>query len=474
MDKNNEHPNTKKSLPIRLQEQRDADCPDRFIPIILHGDDLYNVDLDRFFQHLPLDGLRSPHSLRAYGYDIVVWIRFLEQTRNTSIWRATSEDISAYHHARRRDDAGFRLSAASWNRCIAALDRLYRWALNEGLIDLLPFSYRDVWRPTNRGRRSKVIVHNDAYEGIAKNSNQHFITLDEFRQFRDVGLKGRLPDGRERPGARDRTGTRNALFAELLVSTGLRLEEASSLLASEIESLLSTNPSSSQVWFALPKGITKGNYGRSILVPRKLLASLQDYIRVERNNSISKFQSRNEWNSIQNAIHIRTPNVGAKNLERTNGITISLDRLMPEERGRLVICDANNTPISMAALWLTEVGVPVKANSWEAAFARASQRCCKNNIIISVSPHQLRHSFATHMLSMLIERYLKSSDTQRPSGAEGYRRLLGDPLQQVQRLLGHRSLETTQIYLEHLASRNTTVDAAVAELFGTITGEYGE
>ena len=47
---------------------------------------------------------------------------------------------------------------------------------------------------------------------------------------------------------------------------------------------------------------------------------------------------------------------------------------------------------------------------------------------------------------------------------EGYRRLLGDPLQQVQRLLGHASLTTTYIYLDHIAARADTVDAAVEEL----------
>jgi site-specific recombinase XerD len=51
---------------------------------------------------------------------------------------------------------------------------------------------------------------------------------------------------------------------------------------------------------------------------------------------------------------------------------------------------------------------------------------------------------------------------------EGYRRLLGDPLQQVQRLLGHVSLTTTYIYLDHIATRADTVDAAVEELLALV------
>lgn len=64
-----------------------------------------------------------------------------------------------------------------------------------------------------------------------------FISLDEYRIFRDAGLRALTITSAERPGARDRNGTRNALFAELLLTTGLRLEEASFLLASEFSAL---------------------------------------------------------------------------------------------------------------------------------------------------------------------------------------------------------------------------------------------
>jgi integrase len=71
------------------------------------------------------------------------------------------------------------------------------------------------------------------------------------------------------------------------------------------------------------------------------------------------------------------------------------------------------------------------------------------------------------MLAMLIQRRL--AEAAAPVGAmEGYRQLVGDPLQ-VQRLLGHSSLATTSIYLDHLATRADTVDAAVKAV-GTRTG----
>ena len=53
------------------------------------------------------------------------------------------------------------------------------------------------------------------------------------------------------------------------------------------------------------------------------------------------------------------------------------------------------------------------------------------------------------------------------------RLILGDPLQQVQRLLGHASLTTTYIYLDHIATRADTVDAAVEELLALLPGPQG-
>jgi site-specific recombinase XerD len=43
----------------------------------------------------------------------------------------------------------------------------------------------------------------------------------------------------------------------------------------------------------------------------------------------------------------------------------------------------------------------------------------------------------------------------------------------VQRLLGHASLSTTYIYLDHIASRADTVDTAVEELLALLPGPQG-
>jgi site-specific recombinase XerD len=114
-----------------------------------------------------------------------------------------------------------------------------------------------------------------------------------------------------------------------------------------------------------------------------------------------------------------------------------------------------------AVLWLTEGGQPVPSATWEAAFRRACARCRRFGIEIDVTPHTLRHAFAVNMLSMLIREQIATVfDPQDRHGA-GYRRILGDPLQKLQHLLGHASVTSTYIYLDSLAEAQELVEAAV-------------
>jgi site-specific recombinase XerD len=437
-------------------------------PVILKDGAIYDVDANRFLADLPTNGVRSRHSLRSYGYDIMVWARFLD-VRDKTLWQATRADVDAYHRVRRDDDAAHRISAASWNRAVAALDKLYRWAVDEELVAQSPFAYRDVWRRLASGGRAAVVTRNQAYERAAKRADVKFVAIEDYRCFRDVGLRGLATDGAERPGARDRNGARNALFADLLIATGLRLEEASSLLAIEIEGAIRASASGErQVAFRLPATLTKGDKGRTIRIPASLLARLRSYLEVERSMAVEKFKARGMAKRMFAPLHCAFKGGKIEVVTKIGRAPLRLDVITPDERRRLLIRGADGTPVEPAALWLSEIGLPIAPNSWEAVFARASRRCQASGLAFDVSPHQLRHSFAVHMLALLIrQRFGEAREDQDFSGAS-YRRLLGDPLQQVRRLLGHASLATTYIYLDHLTGCQETVDAAVEELLSGI------
>jgi integrase len=98
--------------------------------------------------------------------------------------------------------------------------------------------------------------------------------------------------------------------------------------------------------------------------------------------------------------------------------------------------------------------------AWEAAFLRADARCRGRGLDLHVTPHMLRHTFAVHMLSLLIQAQIGALMTKPDQHGAVYRRIIGDPLQKLQRLLGHSSITSTYIYLDSLEESRALVDAA--------------
>nr|WP_172691079.1 MULTISPECIES: site-specific integrase [Rhizobium/Agrobacterium group]ASK43680.1 integrase [Agrobacterium radiobacter]ASK43810.1 integrase [Rhizobium rhizogenes] len=426
------------------------------MPFILGDDGSYDHDLNRFFRACPTMGVRSLNSLRAYALDILVWLRFLTERRGSkSVWSADREDIAAFHEARRLSAPSHRISAASWNRAVAALDKLYRWAVEEKLIAKTPFTYRQIWTRAIDRRAISVEV-NMARESAARKGDMRFVSLERYLLFRDVGLLGRLPDGQEDPTWRGRNSARNALFAELLVTTGLRLQEASHLLTAEL--LLPTAQDGQRsVPFRLAAPTAKGEKGREIRLPSRVLARLLDYREVERANAVTRWHERRSWMRIETPLLVGTHDDRTFHLGRDR---VRLDRFSPKERDRLLHRD-NLEPMM---LWLTEGGLPMPMSSWQAVFRRASERCRSFGLDIEVTPHMLRHAFAVHMLTLLLREQIGWMLEERMgSMSPAYRRLIGDPLLKLQRLMGHSRIESTYIYLDHLDDSQALVDAAVEQ-----------
>jgi integrase len=431
------------------------------MPFILGRDDSYDHDLNRFFRACPTMGVRSMNSLKAYGRDILVWMRFLADRRDgKSLWRADRDDIAAFHEARRLSAPPHRVSATSWNRSIAALDKLYRWAVEESLILAAPFTYRQFWSRSPTGKAARTVSANCAKESGARSGDMRFLDLARYLLFRDVGLRGRLPDGREDPTWRGRNSERNALFAELLITTGLRLQEGSSLLANELPGPdASGDPAIRSCLFHLAPSTAKGGKGRDIRLPLRLVKQLHHYVGVERANAAARYQIRDGVGRIARPILVAHHDRRSVIINGNDVATrVSVDGLTPSERARLVQ-DGALTPMS---LWLTEGGLPMPMAAWEAVFRRASARCRRFGIDLDVTPHMLRHSFAVHMLTLLLHQQIGwVLDKRSESVSPAYRRLIGDPLLKLQRLMGHSRIESTYIYLDHLDESQGLVDAAV-------------
>src|SRR3989442_5983515 len=257
-----------------VEALRSAGVPDR-MPFILASDGSYDLRLNRFLRELPHNGVRSWHSWKSYALDLLTWCRFLQERRNTTIWQATRADLIIYHQTRRGGLAPLSsdtvlnpaitasISAASWNRAVAALDKFYQWAHEEGYISVLPFTYREA--RCMYGHQTTTVQQNTALERAARHQEVKFLTMDAYLFFRDVGLRGRLPSGAEDSAFCGRSGERNATFAEVLVTTGLRLTEANSLVFPELPEVRSPMPKS--VPFLLASYTAKGQKSRKIYVP---------------------------------------------------------------------------------------------------------------------------------------------------------------------------------------------------------------
>lgn len=450
------------------------------IPFILDADGSCDYDLNRFFRECPSMGLRSPSSVRSYALDLVAWMRFLADIRGKSIWQADGQDVIAYHRARRQGAAPNRLAAVSWNRAIAALDKFYRWAKQEGIIARPPFNYWESRLRTGVATYAQSGAVNRAYEAAARRHDMRYVSLENYLLFREVGLRGRFPDGSEDRNWRGRNGTRNALFAELLVTTGLRLTEASVWVTVELPSWQQFSASDQRsIPYLLPAAIAKGSKGREIRLPLRILRQIADYVELERANAVERFVARNPRQTDARRLRVITHDHRIAEVadDDCGQVRVHIKQLSPAERFRLVHCGVSGIPLEPAIVWLSETGLPVSQNNWEMVFRRASQRCQHFGIDIEVTPHSLRHTFAVHMLSRLIRAQIGTVIGKRRSGDQhgaAYQRMIGDPLQKLQHLLGHASITSTYIYLDSLEECQELVDAAANAFAADIDGNAFE
>lgn len=117
------------------------------MPFFVTTDGKYPLDdLNAFFRYLPSDGCHSPRTWLAYARDIDAFLTFLHDVYEVHWLDADNRHLTHYRQIRRGDDAekhNTKISGSSWNRALAALERLYRFAVEEGWIDRTPFRYRE-------------------------------------------------------------------------------------------------------------------------------------------------------------------------------------------------------------------------------------------------------------------------------------------------------------------------------------------
>ena len=118
---------------------------------------------------------------------------------------------------------------------MSILSLFYRWAMEEGHAEAEPFTYRTA-RALFAGTGREVRVNLAVRRTPRPHVTIKYLEPGFTRLFLN-GLRGLVPDGGPDDGYRGRELARNAAIGELALSTGLRLQEFSCLLAWEVPAL---------------------------------------------------------------------------------------------------------------------------------------------------------------------------------------------------------------------------------------------
>ncbi|MGX1513815.1 site-specific recombinase XerD [Streptomyces collinus] len=385
---------------------------------------------------------------RNYAGDSCLFFNFLWQ-RDKNWCDAEAEDLLDFEDWRRWSPRNpKRISGAKWNRELAALTRLYKWAAAKKYVAVNPVLEREVL-----GRHGEMVSVPAQRAKDARSSNVKWLTPRAYRMWRDVGLRGYTADGRRDPSFRGRNDDRNAAYSDLLFSSGMRLSEGGSLLTFEVPAL----EESMKRYFdgRLGKAATKSRRERTFYVAVEDLRSVIAYERTTRRAAIRRAQAKGRYEAMddiwivekrsgweESTLHFRD--------EKGRLVERHLTSLDVEERQRLFI--EGEGSLEPLWLWLSEDGSPFQPHSWEAVYRAASQRCrtvLKGKVakVPYFTPHMARHSFALKMLAALMH-ILDKRFGLTPEERRDFRLLYGDAWRMVKDLLDHASEETTRkIYL---------------------------
>lgn len=416
----------------------------------LIGDDGYPVrELNDFFRDLPVTGCRSPETWRAYALDVFRFIRYLSTAEDVAPFNARVDHVERYRQLRLHGRNPVRPS--TWNRELTALQRFYGWAVRCGHASEVPFRFGDAVGRYPKGSR---VPRNHARARVGDVAPIRHLSVEQFVFFRDIGLYGLTPDGTRDPTFAGEHALRNRLFADLLVTSGLRLREAAALTRPELPQRSRT---AAKLTIAGPTA--KGSETRDVLIPAAVLDRLHFYIRSARAEAVERSRRSGGKGPAEQV------QVEGSTVRRPDASVVDLSLIGPEHRWRLV--EARQEGPDPLTLFIGRSGKPVKPQAWDRVFEAASRRCASfedGNLprVGRVTPHMLRHTFAVHTLTALLAEQLRRGTSEGHPGALALKYIAENPLRRLQHLLGHAQVSTTYLYLGCLDDSNELVDAAQA------------
>jgi integrase len=301
------------------------------------------------------------------------------------------------------------------------------------------------------------------------------IDAETFALFRNVGLLGYLPDKSYDATFPSTTRLRDGLFADLLVSDGLRRVEAASLLITDLPPVDLSRPRD-RGW--LPAPITKGQKGRNYVVLRRWREKLRLYHESEWQTQHHYAQATFKRNV--GSLNLATDYDSARRSLMVDGKWKRIDAMDRDFRSALLVTADVAKELGLPAEddWLVSLAVfpgtrapSVGVAGWTQTFAEANLRVQRLTAEygmeppVRVTPHMLRHTFAIHFLRdalrVMDERQKKAVADQDLARLEKY---LLNPLTELKDLLGHSSMDTTLMYLREAVHQDRWYDSTFSNL----------
>lgn len=379
-------------------------------------------------------------TVRNYAYDALMLASFLK-SRGTDVVHASQADIVAYREFR-LNGADKPVSRTTWQRNTVVIKGIYSLLMQQGVLA------REPWITVGRSTPLRT--------GWTVEPDIRPLSRQQWLEFRNVGLAGKLFDGSLDHGWRGRNPLRSVAGAQVAVTSGLRLAEFSTLLDAEVP----PPPVDGSGVSVLLGACAKFEKRRRVHLPSDTLRSV-DLYRVTERRSLVRASFGNLW-SRRNELLI------VNEVDPYNAIIRGvLDgrrrtwrmHLFPPELRRIAVRD-NGAGLEALGLFIGRGGLPIGSRSWHSIFAAANVRLRKvsatgkdTSLSSPVRPHDLRHTFAVVLLKSLTDLAL-AREADRRAGLLGpgtlSEHISVNPRLTVQRLLGHSNPETTMTYLRYI------------------------
>ena len=313
----------------------------------------------QFLDYLTVEAGLAANTILAYRRDLVRFLLSLRQA-GRPVTAATALDVQ--NHLRQLKES--QLAISSISRALVAIKMFLRYLVSTAQVT------RDITDALDSPRRWQRLPH--------LLSREKTLSL----------LAGLDPD--------DALFARDRALLELLYASGLRASESASLRVSDVN-----------VRIGYLRCFGKGSKERVVPVGRPALEAIETYL-----TALRPKLALSGGRTVREAA--TAASFGVRSRQAGTAAFPS-----PESGSKLPHSESPASPGESDALFLSGRGHPLDRTAVWRIVKRAARRA---GLAGKVSPHTLRHSFATHLLA---------------GGAD---------LRAVQEMLGHVNIVTTQIY----------------------------